>query len=31
MTNLDLNQKLNEAKNKLGEQTQKLERKVSDF
>jgi hypothetical protein len=30
MTNLDLNQKLNEAKSKLGEQTQKLENKVSD-
>jgi hypothetical protein len=30
MTNLDLNQKLNEAKNKLGEQTTKFENKVSD-
>ena len=30
MTN-DLNQKLNEAKNKLGDQTQKFENKVSDL
>jgi hypothetical protein len=29
MTN-DLNQKLNEAKSKLGEQTTKLEQKVAD-
>jgi len=31
MTNLDLNQKLNEAKSKLGEQTEKLENKVADW
>ena len=30
MTNLDLNQKLNEAKSKLGEQTTKFESKISD-
>jgi hypothetical protein len=31
MTNLDLNEKLQEAKSKLGEQTTKLEQKVSDL
>ena len=31
MTNLDLNQKLNEAKSKLGEQTTKLENKASEL
>jgi len=31
MTNLDLNEKLQEAKNKLGEQTTKLENKVADW
>jgi len=30
MTNLDLNEKLQEAKSKLGEQTTKLENKISD-
>ena len=31
MTNLDLNEKLQEAKSKLGEQTEKLEQKVADW
>ena len=31
MTNLDLNEKLQEAKSKLGEQTTKLENKISDW
>ena len=31
MANLDLNEKLQEAKSKLGEQTTKLENKVSDW
>ena len=31
MTNLDLNDKLQEAKSKLGEQTTKLENKISDW